>query len=108
LTPTCVAPKIAVLAAPSAEVAATVKAHLPALISATQGRGRLALEAATVAELASLAESVAVEVAETPGCLAEFGQEFVDKLRSMYTVEDSLEKTVEAARGVRAVLLEPQ
>jgi hypothetical protein len=97
-----------VLASPSAEVAATVEAHLPALISATEGPGRLALEAAKVAELAGLAETVAVEVSETPGCLAEFGQESLDKLRSMYAVEDSLEKTVEAAGEVRAALLVPE
>jgi hypothetical protein len=97
-----------VVAPPSAELAATVEAHLPALISAAQGRGRLALEAVRATELAALAESVAISVSESAQCLAESGQESVDKLRSVYAAEDSLEKTVEAAGKVRAALAQPE
>lgn len=100
----CVPPTVVVIDATSDELAASVEAHLPALLSAEQGPGGIARAALADSGLADLATLTAQQIADDPACLGGFGQAFVDKLRTAAKSEERVAAAVEAASAVRAAI----
>jgi hypothetical protein len=100
----CVAPTVVVTHATADEIVAPVEAHLPALLSAEQGPGAIALDALADSGLSGLANDTAQAIADNPACLFTFGQAFVDKLRSAPKSEEGVVAAVRAASSVHAAV----
>ncbi|MBN1606594.1 MAG: hypothetical protein JW940_08160 [Polyangiaceae bacterium] len=100
----CVAPAVVVLRATADQIAAPVEAHLPALLSAEQGPGGIAVDALAEFGLAELADETAQAIADDPACLVMFGQTFVDKLHSATKSEEGVAAAVKAASAVHAAV----
>jgi hypothetical protein len=100
----CVAPTVVVLHATADQIAAPVEAHLPALLSAEQGPGAIAVEALADSGLADLANDTAQAIADDPACLVMFGQAFVDQLRTATKSEQGVAAAVKAAGAVHAAV----
>ena len=96
----CSPPKVVVLDASSAQVVATLEAHLPAILRAAAGEGRLALDAVTTENLASFATTMADAIAADPVCLAESDPQSVDRLRSVAETTADLAAVVDSAQRV--------
>jgi hypothetical protein len=100
----CVAPAVVVVDATADEIVAPVEAHLPALLSAEQGPGAMALDALADSRLSDLANDTAQAIADSPACLVAFGQTFVDKLRSATKSEEGVTAAVQAASAVHGAV----
>lgn len=96
----CAPPKVVVLASSGAQIVETLEAHLPAIVHAAEGRGRLVLEAVSGGNLASFATSLADSIAADPNCLVDSEPQSVDRLRSVADTTAELNAVVETARAV--------